>query len=245
MYSDVRDMRSEFAKIQKDIQINASMKFSKRVLMAIVSASEFLNSRYDPFGFELDGWSENVMTNVNDGDYDNVMERLCEKYAGKTNTPPEIELMLALGGSAMMFHMTNTMFKGVGKSGSGGDSTPAFDPAMAQKIFSQMNNAQAAPQQRQDSEDSSKKSMKGPSIDLSQFGGMFSAPTDIGSATSSMFPPQMESSRRDNVNVARSVLSDSGSDVSEDIKDVIVNPGPKRRGRPKKQTVSQESVIEI
>ena len=242
MYSDVRDMRSEFAKIEKDIRVNASLKFSKKVLMAIVSASEFLNTRYDPFGFELDGWSESVMSNVNDGDYDTVMERLCEKYSGKMNTPPEIELMLALGGSAMMFHMTNTMFKGVK------GETQGFDPAMAQKIFEQMNRQpQGQPQGQQgfNEDDGSKRTMKGPSIDLTQFGSMFSAPDNIGSSNMNMFPPPMESQVRNEPHTAMSVLSDSGSDLSLDTKDVIVNPTPKRRGRPKKTNVPQNSIIEI
>jgi hypothetical protein len=44
-------------------------------------------------------------------DYDNVFERLLEKYSSKAEMAPELELLLTLGGSAFMFHLTNSMFK--------------------------------------------------------------------------------------------------------------------------------------
>jgi hypothetical protein len=130
MYSDIREMRSEFFKIKKDSEVNSSVKFSRRMLMAFVSASEFLNKRYDPFSLELNGWSETVMENVNDGDYDNVFERLHDKYAGKVNTPPEIELMLGLAGSAVMFHMTSSMFKSIPNLGDIAKQNPEVQKAM-------------------------------------------------------------------------------------------------------------------
>jgi hypothetical protein len=76
--------------------------------MACVTGLEFLNKKFDPFNIRLDGWSENVMENVDD--YDNIFERLAEKYSSKAEVAPEIELLLTLGGSAFMFHLTNTMF---------------------------------------------------------------------------------------------------------------------------------------
>ena len=111
MFTDIKELRAEVHKIRKDSQVDASLKMSKKALIAIVSGIEFINNRYDPFSLELEGWSENVMLNVGDGDYDNVLERLCEKYAGRVNSPPEIELLMTLAGSAMMFHISNSMFK--------------------------------------------------------------------------------------------------------------------------------------
>ena len=138
---------------------------SKKALMAIVSGIEFLNNRYDPFEVELEGWSESVMLNVNEGDYDNVLERLCEKYAGKSNTPPEIELLLTLGGSAMMFHITNSMFKKQFKGAS--MPMPEYEPRSKPKesrepVDPDTNNTFA-----------NVREMKGPSFDISSMmGGM-------------------------------------------------------------------------
>ena len=47
--------------------------------------------------------------NIND--YDEVFEELYEKYKEKAEVAPELKLMLMVGGSAFMFHITNTMFK--------------------------------------------------------------------------------------------------------------------------------------
>ena len=108
MNSDIHEMRREYHKITRDMEVNASIKFSRRMLMACVTGVEFLNKRYDPFDIKLEGWSETVMENMDD--YDNVFERLHDKYASKVSMAPEIELMLTLAGSAFMFHLTNTMF---------------------------------------------------------------------------------------------------------------------------------------
>ena len=108
MNSDIHEMRREYQKITRDLEVNASIKFSRRMLMACVTGMEFLNKRYDPFEVKLEGWSESVMENIDD--YDNVFERLHDKYASKVSMAPEIELLLTLAGSAFMFHLTNTMF---------------------------------------------------------------------------------------------------------------------------------------
>ena len=81
------------------------------MLIACCTGLEFLNKKYNPFRIQLDGWSENVMESVDD--YDEVFEELYVKYRSKVAVAPEIKLIMMLGGSAMMFHLTNSMFKSV------------------------------------------------------------------------------------------------------------------------------------
>ena len=78
-------------------------------MMAAITGIEYLNNKFDPFDIKLDGWSESINENITD--YDEVFEELSEKYGGKTEMAPEIKLLMMLGGSAFMFHLTNTMFK--------------------------------------------------------------------------------------------------------------------------------------
>ena len=52
-----------------------------------------------------------VKVSTKNGDYDDVFEELHEKYKGKAQMAPELKLLLMLGGSGFMFHLTNTMFK--------------------------------------------------------------------------------------------------------------------------------------
>ena len=79
------------------------------MLMACITGIEFLNNKFDPFDIKLDGWSESIHENLQD--YDEVFEELYEKYKGKTKVAPEIRLLLMVGGSGFMFHLTNTLFK--------------------------------------------------------------------------------------------------------------------------------------
>lgn len=107
--SSYDDMKHEYERLKRDREVDNSVMFQRRMLMTVVSGVEFLNNRYDPFDLKLDGWSENVHDGI--GDYDDIFEELHEKYKGKSNLPPEIKLVMTLGGSAFMFHLTNTLFK--------------------------------------------------------------------------------------------------------------------------------------
>ena len=109
MNSNIEEMRYEYNRIKKQRDIESSVKFQRKMLMACVTGIEFLNNRFDPFDVQLDGWSEAMHENLDD--YDEVFEELYEKYSEKTNIAPELKLMLMVGGSAFMFHLTNTMFK--------------------------------------------------------------------------------------------------------------------------------------
>ena len=110
-YSNVDELRSEVKRITYSIDVEQSIRFSRRMLVACVTGLEFLNKRYNPFEIQLEGWSESIMENTDD--YDGVFEELYVKYRSKVNVAPEVKLIMMLGGSAMMFHLTNSMFKSV------------------------------------------------------------------------------------------------------------------------------------
>jgi hypothetical protein len=80
MNSHLEDMRNEYIKLKKQREIDNSIKFQRKMLMACVTGIEFLNGRFDPFAVKLDGWSESVNENLND--YDEIFEDLGEKYGG-------------------------------------------------------------------------------------------------------------------------------------------------------------------
>lgn len=109
MSSNLDDMKESFDKIKKDREVDVSIKFQRRGMMAIVTGFEFINSKFNPFDFKLDGWSESINDSIDD--YDDIFEQLHEKYKGKSRMPPELKLLFMLGGSAFMFHLSNTMLK--------------------------------------------------------------------------------------------------------------------------------------
>ena len=109
MNSNLDEMRNEYIKLKKQRDTSNSVKFQRKILMAAVSGAEFLNSKFDPFDIKLDGWSESVNESVED--FDEIFEQLYEKYGGGGEIAPELKLVMMLGGSAFMFHLSNTMFK--------------------------------------------------------------------------------------------------------------------------------------
>ena len=121
MESSLEEMQGEYEMIIAEKEKSNSCKFQGRMLMAAVTGLEFLNNRFDPFDVKLDGWSEQINENINE--YDEIFSELHEKYKSKAKMAPELKLLFQLGGSAIMVHMTNTMFK---------SSMPGMDDIMRQ-----------------------------------------------------------------------------------------------------------------
>jgi len=109
MESSLQEMMGEYETIMDEKTKQNSVKFQGNMLMAVINGMEFLNNRFDPFDIKLDGWSEQIQENITD--YDDIFGELHEKYKSKATMAPELKLLFQLGGSAMMVHMTNTMFK--------------------------------------------------------------------------------------------------------------------------------------
>ena len=109
MDSPLQEMMGEYETIMEEKARQNSVKFQGNMMMAVINGMEFLNNRFDPFDIKLDGWSEQINENITD--YDEIFGELYDKYKSRASMSPELKLMFQLGGSAMMVHMTNTMFK--------------------------------------------------------------------------------------------------------------------------------------
>ena len=157
--SSLEEMRLEYERLKRDREVDASVKFQRRMLMACVSGVEFLNGKFDPFDIKLDGWSENVHENIED--YDDVFEELHDKYKAKAKVAPELMLLFMLTSSGFMFHMTNSMFK---------SSLPGLDQVLKQnpELMKQFAAATANTMAQQ------QKQTNGPFAGLANmFGGLF------------------------------------------------------------------------
>ena len=133
MDSSLDEMKGEYENIIAEKERSNSVKFQGKMLMAAITGVEFLNSKFDPFDIKLDGFAEQVNENIND--YDEIFAELHEKYRSKAKLAPELKLMFQLGGSAIMLHMTNTMFK---------SSLPGMDDIMRQNPELMQKFTQAA-----------------------------------------------------------------------------------------------------
>ena len=121
MESNLLEMKGEYETVVAEKERKNSMKFQGKMMMACITGLEFLNNKFDPFDVKLDGWSEQINENIDD--YDDIFAELHEKYKSKATMAPELKLLFQLGGSALMVHMTNSMFK---------SSMPGMDDIMRQ-----------------------------------------------------------------------------------------------------------------
>ena len=132
MSSELEDMQAEYSKIKKQRELENSVKFQRKCLVAFATGTELLNSKLDMLDFKLDGWSEQVNENIEE--YNEVFEELHEKYKEKAKIAPELKLLFMMGGSAFMYHVTNSMFK---------NSVPGMEDIMRQNpdLMKQFANA--------------------------------------------------------------------------------------------------------
>jgi hypothetical protein len=135
------EIQQEYDRLVDAKNLEASLRFQRQCLMGVATGAEFLNSKFNPFDWELDGWSESVHENIED--FDEVFEELYDKYRGRGNMPPEAKLIMSLVGSGFMFHMSNSFFRS--KMGNV-DPTDIFknNPQLA-KQFAQAAAQQAGP----------------------------------------------------------------------------------------------------
>jgi len=231
VYSNIDDLRTEVKRITYSIDVDKSIKFSRRMLIACVTGLEFLNKKYNPFEIQLEGWSENVMENVDD--YDEVFEELYVKYRTKMHVAPEIKLVMMLGGSAMMFHLTNSMFKSVMPNM---NDILKQNPGLVQNMVDAVKNT--TPRGAADAPSSEpsgdRYEMKGPGIDISSLMGNIMMPPAPPMSTSAPQPiPQVDDDDDD----AISDIVEAPEEVEdeEDVKEVKVSGATKgKRGRKKK-----------
>jgi hypothetical protein len=222
-YSNVEELRTEVKRITYSIDVEQSLRFSRRMLVACVTGLEFLNKRYNPFEIQLEGWSESVMENVDD--YDTVFEELYVKYRSKVNVAPEVKLIMMLGGSAMMFHLTNSMFKSALPNM---NDVLKQNPDLLKNMMSAVQNTTRQPSEAAPVGGTGQYEMQGPGIDISSLmGGVMMPP-----------PPPMNTTQipvtEDDDDIS-DIVSISGESTGGEVKEVNVDASKSKRGRKKKK----------
>ena len=108
--SSIEEMEYEYELLKSFANKRNGVKLYKNILLNVASGVEFLNDKYDPFDFQLTGWSEHMSVEVDS--YDDVIEEIYEKYKGTgKKMPPEIKLFLLIMASASAFHFSKSTFK--------------------------------------------------------------------------------------------------------------------------------------
>jgi hypothetical protein len=149
MDDSLRDMQAELDRVKLDREVDVSVKFQREMLMTCITGIELLNNKFDPLNVKLDGWSDSISERLSD--YDEVFEELHLKHRGKVQLAPELKLLMMVGGSGVMFHLTSSMFR----QSSMPDleqvmrKNPALMRQFAQATMGEMQQQQQAKQQPQ------------------------------------------------------------------------------------------------
>lgn len=136
MSNSLEEIKTEYSRLVDSRNLESSIKFQRNALLTCVTGMEFLNQKFNPLDVNLDGWSESV--NENQEDFDEIFEELYDKYKDRSKVAPEVRLIMTLGMSAAMCHVTNTFFK---SKSSGVDDVLKNNPELARQF------AQAAAKQ--------------------------------------------------------------------------------------------------
>lgn len=138
--SSIEEMEYEYELLKSFANKRNGIKLFKSCLCNGISIVEMLNDKYDPFEFQLTGWSEHMSVEVDS--YEEVLEELYEKYKGTGKSmPPELKLLLLIIASASAFHFSKSTFKNL----------PGVDQAMRNNpdLFAKMLNPKKEPSQFQ------------------------------------------------------------------------------------------------
>ena len=109
MDNSLQEIKDEYNRLVDARNLETSIKFQRQMLMGAITGLEWLNGRFDPFDLKLDGWSESVHENVED--FDEIFEELYDKYKDRGKMSPEMRLVMAIGGSGFMCHVSNSFFR--------------------------------------------------------------------------------------------------------------------------------------
>ena len=105
--SSIEEMEYEYDLLRSFVDKRNGIKIYKNILLNGVSIIEFMNEKYDPFDFHLEGWGEHMQVEIDS--YDEVLEELYEKYKGTgKGMPAEVKLVLLLVASGSAYHFTRS-----------------------------------------------------------------------------------------------------------------------------------------
>lgn len=120
MDTPFEEVEDEYESCLEDKRKKDSVKMYGWWFTTFVNTIEFINSKYDPFDINLDGWGEQVSDDMDS--YEDIFAELHEKYKGG-KIAPELSLLLRLGFSAAMVNFTNKALS---------TATPGFNDVIRQ-----------------------------------------------------------------------------------------------------------------
>jgi len=163
----------------------------------------------------------------------NLLEELYVKYRSKVSVAPEIKLIMMLGGSAMMFHLTNSMFKSALPNM---NDVIKQNPDLVKNMMAAVQNTTRSPDQPAVDAPvggTGQYEMQGPGVDISSLMGGIMMPPPPPMNTSTTSATSQPAIDDDDVS---DIVSISGESTGGEVKEVNVDASKPKRTRRKKKT---------
>ena len=225
MGNSLDEIRNEYERIKNEIQTDRSVAFLKRMLLLGVQGVEMMNTKFDPLGVDLDGWSESLGYSLENQEYDEVMAELYEKYKGRGQMSPEMKMLFMIISSATMFTITKKItkmessnpFKNFIGSFVGGNQMPVQNQQQFQETY--MSERQTM---RSETTDDGPSKLKDPNLNGNDI--------DLNDILKKMNQKKQEKEKQ----LQKQLETESSDDL---FKSIPLSQG-KKRGRPRKPNPS-------
>ncbi len=130
--SDLAEIEDTVERLKLQRDLDSSIKTQRKFLIGFANIVEYVcSTEYNIFDLKLEGWSDSIFENITD--YDEVFEELYYKYKDSVAIMPEIKLLMMVGGSAMMFHMSRELFSKTSSKVPGFDEVMSRDPELKRR----------------------------------------------------------------------------------------------------------------
>lgn len=111
MHTPLDELEAEVQRVEDDQHATNATVVGRNLIVTSITLLEFLNGKYNPFDLHLDGWSVDVKDQSDAKAFDDHIKKIYEKYKDKAQMAPEVQLILALGTSAVMCHFKKSLFQ--------------------------------------------------------------------------------------------------------------------------------------
>lgn len=111
MNTPLDELEAEVQRVEDDQHVMNATTVGRNLIVSSITLLEFLNGKYNPFDLHLDGWSVDVKDQSDAKGFDEPIKKIYEKYKDKAQMAPEVQLILALGTSAVMCHFKKSLFQ--------------------------------------------------------------------------------------------------------------------------------------
>lgn len=138
--SKLEDIKFEYECLFKERGMEKAIKEWREDVVLYAAGGERVN-KWAKKPMHLTNWSKQVHNDAQDGDFDPIFEQLHDKYGGSSMLPPEIQLVTAMGMSAVRFHFSHQVAKDAPDIHSALENNPALrDQVYAELQRQAVNN---------------------------------------------------------------------------------------------------------